>query len=108
MVPVNIHITETGNKLEIRTVPWWLEMPTGKQTITFRLISNAYSFVANPAEAIQIEKKPGNQFKDQKGDTSTITVMDENTDNEEYKYTIRVEHKENGKVLIIDPLIKNH
>ena len=114
MKQVNIIITETPLKLEIKTVPPRRVMSHNtphkeKEKIKFNLTSASYSFPDNPAEAIKF-KVANNQFDPPTqgpNPKKNVEVMDANNDGKQYEYIIKVIRDVDGKELFIDPLIKN-
>ena len=96
----------------IKVSPYVLDL-AGKgprQKIRFNLVSDTFRFPADAGKAIRVENNRG-QFSGNAGGQGpdhgkVITIMDENTDAETYKYSIEVEDT-NGQRMTIDPLIKN-
>ena len=109
---IDITVTQTANVLTISVNPNRLVMdtPGQKKNILFRLNSSTFSFPASAADAIIINQGNDNQFGPPShpggGNRRVITVLGENGNQTEYKYTIKLVAP-NGQELIIDPLIKN-
>ena len=96
----------------IKVNPYVLQMPRGRRNekIKFTLASNRFHFGADPYRAVKIENNAGQFSGNAHGQGpdrgKVVTLDDQNSDTDLYKYAIMVEDG-NGQTLAIDPLIKN-
>lgn len=109
---VTITVEQMGGVATIKADPDRLVLgnPGQRKNIIFMLDSSTYRFPPNAADAIIINQGSDRQFgppsHSQGGNRRVITVRGENSNEKEYKYTIKLIGP-NGEELILDPLIKN-
>lgn len=75
-------------------------------TITFNLVTSGYTF---PTSGAIVVPAPSNQFPNPSSTVSstTATLFDVNSDDQEYKYVVRVIRSSDNQPLDLDPTIQN-
>jgi hypothetical protein len=103
MPTVNVSVSSIGI---IACSPDPVPVSGASATITFNLVTTGYTF---PASGAIVVPSPANQFPDPSSTVSstTATLLDVNSDSNDYKYVVRVVRSSDNQPLDLDPTIQN-
>lgn len=104
MANVNVSVSATGG---ISCSPDPVQISGSNVTINFNLQTAGYQFA--PSNAIVVTN-PGSQFPSPSWNSSTglaAHLVDVNSDNNAYKYTVALVKVSTGQTLSLDPTIEN-